>query len=171
MLHVTHKKTAAVAVTAVLALGGGGVAFAYFTSSGTGVGSAQVGTAASDVFILSTDGPTTPLLPGNGPQTFDVNVHNDSLQDTYVGTVYMSVMTGTGTDAATAAGTDIPGCDASWFTVTPSVAIDTVVPAGQTVSSTDLAVVAPTIAMPVADVNQDACQGALVGISFSTSGS
>ena len=172
MKRFTHKKAAAVAVTAVLVLGGGGIAYAYFTSGGSGTGSAEVGTSPSDAFTISAAGPYAALLPGNGPQSFDVRVANTTGLDSYIGTVYMGIATyGDSGDAATAAGDDIPGCLASWFTVTPSIDFDEVVPADGNVTSTGLGVDAPTIEMPAASVDQDPCQGASVGIAFSTTGS
>jgi hypothetical protein len=168
MRRLTHKKTVAVAVTAVLTLSGGGIAFAYFTSGGSGVGSAAVGSAPAGAFDITTTGPTDPVLPGNGPQTFDVQVANTTGQDEYVGTVYVSIATDTDNgDVTTADGIDIPDCLASWFTVTPSVDVDQVVAAGNAVTSGDT----PSIEMPAAPVDQDACQNAAVGINFTTTGS
>ena len=171
MKRLTHKKTAAVAVTAVLALGGGGIAFAYFTSTGSGTGSATVGAPPTDAFDITSSGPAAALLPGNDPQTFVVHVANTSDQSAYVSTVSMSVATFESTgDAATASGADIPGCSASWFTVSTSVDINAVVPALGSVDSASTGVGAATIEMPATDVNQDACHDASVGILFSTTG-
>ena len=164
MMRFTHKKTAAVAVTAVLALSGGGIAFAYFTAGGSGSGSANVGSAPTDAFSITSTGPSSPLLPGNPPQSFEVDVANTTGQAAYVGTVYMKVMTYQESgDAATAEGADIVGCTASWFSVTDSVDVDQVVPAHGSVSSTT-----PTIQMPAQSLNQDACKDASVGIAFTT---
>ena len=172
MMRITHKKkVGAAAVTAVLTLGGGGIAFAYFTSGGTGTGSAQVGSSPPDAFTITSTGPTTALVPGNGAQPFVVEVANTTGQDAYVSTVFLSVATfGDSGDAATAAGGDISGCSASWFAVTPSVTFDEVVPAGGNVTSAGLGSAAPTIEMPGSASDQDPCQGAAVGITFSTTG-
>ena len=50
---------AALVVATVLAVGAGGVAYAYFSSSGTGTGSAMVGSAAVHGFDVTTDGVAT----------------------------------------------------------------------------------------------------------------
>jgi len=170
MKRFTHKKAAVVAVSTLLALGGGGIAFAYFTSGGSGSGTAQVGATQGDAFTISTPGPQNYLFPGNGPQTFVIHVTNNTGQDAYVGTVYLSVATyGDTGDAATADGQDIPGCSASWFTVTPSYDIDHVVPADGSIDTSGDEAPAPSIEMPAANVDQDACQAASVGIAFTTS--
>ena len=168
MMRFTHKKTAAVAVTAVLALGGGGIAFAYFTAGGTGSGSAQVGSAPTNAFSMASDGPTNPVFPGNGPQSFTIQVTNTTAQAEYVGTVHMSirtdsesgdVMTGPG------AGTVVTGCLATWFTITPSVGVNQIVAARDTVSSDST----PALTMPAADTtDQNACQGVSIDMDFTT---
>ena len=170
MKRLFTKKVAAVAVTAGLVLGGGGIAFAYFTSNGGGSGSASVGSSGSNDFTITSDGPSTALLPGNGAQPFDFTATNTGSGNDYLGTVYLSVDTfDGGPDAATVDGVDIPGCDASWFTITPSFAVDSTVPSLGTISASDVvAVPQPTITMADSGTDQDACQGASVGIAFST---
>ena len=168
MMRITHKKTAAVAVTAVLALGGGGIACAYFTAGGSGSGSANVGSAPADAFSITSTGPTTPVLPDNEPQSFTIQVKNIKEQAEYVGTVYMSIRADTESgDVITGpgAGTVVAGCEADWFTVTPSVSVDQPVATGDTVSSDST----PALTMPVADgTNQDPCQGVSIDLDFST---
>jgi hypothetical protein len=166
MKRFTHKKkVAAFAITAVLAVGGGGIAFAYFTSGGSGVGSAQVGTLPVGAFDITSSGPGTPLVPGNGPQPFDVNIENTSGQSAYVGTVSMTINTNTATgDAETSAGDDITGCQANWFTVNGSFNANAEIAADS--SQTFSGVGNISMADDPID-NQDACQGAAVGIDFS----
>ncbi len=154
----------------MVAVGAGGVAFAYFSSDGSGTGSASVGSAAVHGFDVTTDGVASPVLPGGGPQGFDIDARNVTGQALFIGTVYLQVMTYAGTgDAATAAGADIPGCSASWFVVTPSWAFDQLIPGLTSVSSTASATPAPTLEMPAGLIDQNACQGADIGIDFSTS--
>lgn len=160
---------AALVVATVLAVGAGGVAYAYFSSSGTGTGSAMVGSAAVHGFDVTTDGVATSVLPGGGPEGFDIDAQNVTGQSLFIGTVYLEVMTFAGTgDAATSAGADIPGCSASWFVVTRSWAFDRLIPGLTAVSSTTSDTPAPTIEMPAGLIDQNACQGADVGIDFST---
>ncbi len=111
----------------------------------------------------------TPLLPGDPPDGFDVNVTNSTGQDLHVGTIHLQVMTfGNLGDAATSTGADIPGCLATWFSVPAAWVFDQTVPAHSTMSSTSIIPPPPTIAMATTDTDQDACQGASVGIEFST---
>jgi hypothetical protein len=169
MKRLTRKNLAAIAVTGALVLGGGGVAFAYFTSGGGGTGSADVGSTGASDFAVTTTGPTTALLPGDGGQPFDVSIHNTGDTTSHIGTVYLSIATyAATTDAATAAGADIPGCSASWFAVTPSIVVDHSVPVGSTMLASGLGLDLPTISLTETGTDQDACQGASVGIAFST---
>ena len=108
----------ALAVTAGLVAGGGGIAFAYFTDSGSGTGSAQVAGPRTDVFTIAQidngEGPTGDMLPGGDPQEIDFSVTNNSDSGEYLGVVGLTVMTNTSTgDAETANGTDISNCLAS----------------------------------------------------------
>lgn len=158
-----------VAAAATAAVAAGGVAYAYFTSGGTGTGTAQVGSAAVRGFDLTTDGVATSVLPGGGPQGFDIDARNVTGQSLYLGTVYLEVMTFSGTgDAATSAGADIPGCRADWFVVTSSWDVGRLVPGLSTLSSTTSGTPAPTVALPAAPLDQNACQGAEIGIGLST---
>lgn len=169
MKRLSGKHLVVVLVAAILVMGGSGVAYAYFSSGGNGTGTAHVGSAATQGFDVTTDGVGTPVLPGSGPQGFDIDVQNITGQALYIGTVYLQVMTFASTgDAATSSGSDIPGCSASWFTVSGSWAFNDLVPALGTASSTTMAPPPPTIAMPAGVVDQNACQGVSVGIKFST---
>jgi len=164
------RKVMMLALTAGLAFGAGGVAAAYFTSSGTGTGRAEVGTTTG-AFDLTTDGPATSLLPGDGPEAFDVAITNTSGADAHVGTVYEGVARyGDSGDAATQDGADIPGCLAVWFSVTPSVAVDELVAPGATVHASDGGRPLPTVTLSESATDQDACQGRSVGITFGTVG-
>ena len=160
------KKVAAIGIAAVMAVGGGS-AFAYFTSGGSGTGSAQVGTGPGNAFSFTSAGPATPLTPGTTSQPFDVSVTNTSDQAAFVGFVSMSIATYPGGDAATADGSDIPGCLASWFTVDPILNVDTTVGAGDTVTASGLGIDEPTISMTESGTDQNPCQDASIGINFS----
>jgi len=156
-----------VALTVVLTLGAGGIAFAWFVSTGSGSGMAIVGSSPSHAFVISAGNPTGPVLPGGGPQSFDVSVANTSAQDTGVTIVSISLAT-SGNDVATDVGTDIPGCLASWFSVTPSVVFDAMVPAHSSITASGRSLPLPDITMSEAGISQDACQGASIGVEFST---
>jgi len=167
MNHFMNKKVVAVALTAGLVFGSSGVAVAYFTSDGSGRGTASVGTTGATDFIINTDGIDGTLYPGAAALPFDVIAFNSGYGTEYLGSVSVAINTynNDGTiDAATAAGADIPGCLASWFTVTSTATIN------QSIASlgsyTLTGVGEPTIQLTEAGVNQDACQGHTVGIIF-----
>jgi len=168
MKRFTRKqKVAAAALIAVLAVGGGGIAFAYFTSGGSGTGSVPVGSGPTDAFTITTPGPTTPLLPGSDPETFDVSVTNTSGEAAYVGPVSISIPTESNGDAESG-GADLSGCQASWFTIDGTMNFNGVVGAGATVTASSLDDVLPTISMPSnLTTDQDACQGSSIDIAFS----
>ena len=161
------RTTELVLLTAVLTLAGGGMAYAWFVSTGTGSGLAIVGSSPSHAFVISADNPVGPVLPGSGPQAFDINVANTTSQDAAVTVVSISLAT-SGNDVATVTGADIPGCLAIWFGVTPTVTFDAMVPAHSSITASGRAVPLPDITMSEAGMSQDACQGASIGVEFST---
>ena len=71
-MHLTKKKMAALGLTLGVALGAGGIAAAYLSSTGTGTGSATVGTPKG---LEVTGGNVTTLLPGL-TKTATFKVHN-----------------------------------------------------------------------------------------------
>jgi hypothetical protein len=167
----TVIRTAAAASVVVLALGGGGVAYAFFSASGSGTGTANVGPGPVAILQITSNGPSTPLTPWDGSQPFDVSIHNNSLIDSGVGTISMSVSRFQNTgDAATPGGQDIVGCDANWFSVSPTLVVNQPVGAGVTVTAQGLGLVLPTVSMIPSASIQDACQGASVGIAFASDG-
>jgi hypothetical protein len=169
MTHHINRKLAAVVLTVGLVIGAGGVAYAYFTSGGSGSSTASVGTAGASDFTLSSAGPTGDLYPGSAPSPFDVSALNGGTTDEYIGTVYLSVASDPGTgDAETTGGVPIPDCLASWFTVTPSIALDQTVAPGDSVSTSGLDLTLPGIQMTESGTDQSACEGGTVLMDFST---
>ena len=72
----TKKRIVAVALSGAVILGAGGIAAAYFTSTGNGSGSGSVGNATKFVVSSSTSG--GPLYPGaaGSDQTVTVHIQN-----------------------------------------------------------------------------------------------
>jgi hypothetical protein len=150
----SSRTRAGVVAGTVLALIGGGLAIAYWTTSGTGTGTATAGTD-TPVTVTQT-GTTAGLVPGGAAQpiSFDVN-------STAPGQVVNGV-------AIAVTGTSDPGCTADDFTVTqPTIAAATALSVG----ATSFAAVdtEASIAMINRPVNQDACKGATVNLSFTVS--
>ena len=157
-IHITGKRRATVvAMTAVLVLVGG-LAFAYWTSSGSGTGTGSTGGGTE--FTVSDDGVTGPdLTPGGPNQTIAFTVHN----------------TGTGTQDLTSLTvivadengdpwvSDPVGCTAADYALgTPTITYDQI-PGGGSISGT------VTLTMNDLPSNQNACKGLDVPLYFTAS--
>lgn len=152
------RSIAALSVVAVLALAGG--AYAYFTSTGSNTGSVTVGSATP---FTVTPGTATgsSLLPGSGTQSISYTVTNPSSGNQKLTTTTAQVAS-SGLNV-TSGGTAVPGCLASWFTVTntPPAATDLAGGASTTGSL--------TVTMPDVNTNQNACQGVTPDITINAS--
>ena len=82
-----NSKKIAVAGGTILALTAGGVAVAYWTTSGsgTGAGSTEAGQATNKITFTQTA--LSPMFPGDSEQNLIVNVKNTGSQNAYVSTV------------------------------------------------------------------------------------
>jgi hypothetical protein len=144
-------------ILGVFALGGG--AYAYFTTSGSGTGSARVGTSTA----LTINATITPgvggIVPDGNPAGISFDVVNTGTSAQLVDTIHLESV-----DAFTDAGHTTPavGCDTSYFTVADVVSGETV-PAGTTT-------LAATGSLDFADsgTNQDACKLAYLVLTFSS---
>jgi hypothetical protein len=140
------RKRILVPVAAIAALAVAGIAVAYFTASGTGSGTASVGSAAG-VTISSVSFDNT-LYPG-GSTTVRFTINNSS-SDTAVQVDKVVADTSEGTNGISG----LPaGCDASDFSfgdVTVNASID----ASRSTDATG------TLRLANTSANQDACQGA-----------
>lgn len=163
MRRFTKKRAvAALCLIALLAVAGG--AYAYFTSTGTGTGNATVG--SSSPFTVTTGGPTGgPLYPGSGTETITIDVHNASSGNQNVSSVAASLTQDSNGDVYdTNTSTYVTGCQASWFTVTPSQTglPDDVAGGGDYNGSA-------TITMQDVNSSQDACQGVAPQVTVNAS--
>lgn len=154
------KRSSIIAVTAAATLiVGGGVAFAYWTSSGSGTAEAAVASSAGSLTVAQS-GTITGLYPGGTPQDVAVVVANPTDAAISFSDVVVTV---TGTEKP--AGTPNPGCTADDFEVTDTAYAGEVVSAGGDTG----AVVPKKIAMVETNRNQDACKGAVVKLSLAAS--
>jgi hypothetical protein len=85
------KKIIAAGATVALTLGLAGTAFAYFTASGTGTGSAPVGSAV--VFTVTQDGPAAAI----GTDTSTPNLYPDAKSGLATGPAFTAGMNAAGT--------------------------------------------------------------------------
>jgi len=159
-----NKKLLAASLTAVLTLTGGGVAMAWFTSSGSGTGTATIGSPGSTDFHIAGHAPSGDLFPGADALSFVFDVHNTGAGTERVGTVDITVPGASVTGYALDGGTAITGCMASWFSVTPSVAVNTTLAAGAWANG----VTGASISMTESGSDQSACQGHTIDLSFTT---
>ena len=158
---------------AVLGMAGG--AFAYFTGSGAGTGTASVGGTAT--WHVAKSGTSGTMFPGAGTSTVTFTVTNngtgyEGIDSASQVTPTINTVGGNGTNAGdvTSDSADVPGCLASWFT--PS--LGTASPA----YGTSVAPTTGTYSIPVNvtmsnavdgsgnGINQDACKGAAPDVTL-----
>jgi hypothetical protein len=151
------KRGIVVGATTV-ALVGGGVAYAYWTTSGSGTGSAATSAGAANLAIAQTS-TISNMYPGDGPQTIAGTVTNNASNSAYVAKVTVSITSVTQAQGAT--GT----CDASDYTLSsPDMAIGKDVAAGASTSFSGA-----TIQFNNKASNQDGCKGATVNLAYAAS--
>jgi hypothetical protein len=142
------------ALGCVAALTAAGAAIAYFTSSGSGTGTAAVG-SSSAVTLHATI--SSNLYPGSSSPV-SLTVDNPSSGAQRVGTVTLA---GISVDAGhSACSTTISGGNPD-FTM-PAVNVNKVFPSGNGQSVTP----SGTLTMNETGVNQDACQGATLTLQL-----
>jgi hypothetical protein len=155
-----RTKIAVGATLGAAVIGGGGMlAFAYFTSTGAGTGTAGVG--SSSPVTIAQVGSTSGLVPNGPPQTITYKVTNPAANGSeYVGQVTVSVASIA--NAGNATGTNVDACAPGLFTVAQGTAINTDLASGASATGT------ATISLPDDGKNQNNCQGATVNLSFSS---
>jgi hypothetical protein len=155
-----RKIAATIAITAILVGGGGAAAIAYWSTTGIGSGSAVTASATS--VSVNQTAPATNLVPGGAAVALSGTFNNTSS-----GPVNVTKVVGTIT------GTDKTGCLASDYTLSnagvatiPSTATPlSVVPGSPSVTAWS----GLTISMANTALNQDACKGATVSITYAVS--
>jgi hypothetical protein len=154
MKRITKRSSIIAVTAAATVLVTGGVAFAYWTTSGTGTAEAAVAGDAGTL-IVEQSGTISGLYPGGPAQDVSVIVTNDTDADLSFSDVTVAVT-----------GTDDPGCTALDFAFDDTAYTGEVVEA----NTSTLAIVPKQIRMinrPT--VNQDGCKNATVSLSLSAS--
>jgi hypothetical protein len=152
-----RKKRITFVLGAVLVLSGAGVAFAYWTSTGTGDGSAETGTSVA--FTIAADPAVGTIAPGGAGQTVDFTVTNPGPGALSLSNVAVTMASATGVAWVPPVGCDIADYTAS-VTTQP---IDGEIPVGEGVDGQ------VTVTLANTATNQDACQGQTVPLYFSVS--
>jgi hypothetical protein len=145
-------RAAYVVATMVAVLLVSSIAYAYFSSTGTGSGTASVGTAANNISVT---GSTTGALYPGGSVTVSFTASNPATFKQKLSTIQF-----TGVTAPPA------GCSATWFHMSDvNVAGEGVLNAG----ATNVALtVTGSLSMDESGTNQDACQNASLTLAFTT---
>jgi hypothetical protein len=112
------------------------------------------------------------LYPGGPAQPINFSITNPGTIPETVSSVTIAVASDAGTSPVEIesspgnTGTDVAGCYADWFTISPSpVTVSATIPAGGTVDWIGTA----TIALDQSSSNQNDCQGATIGLTFTSS--
>jgi hypothetical protein len=156
-MRFSKKALIATGTGAVVAMAIGGLALAYWTTSGNGSGSATTGTSSS--FVVTTDAATGgPLSPGGPSESVTIHVNNPSTGHQQLSTVHVTVANSNGS-----AWTSVAGCSAADYAVTDP-----------TFSAQDLAAGATydtsvTIAMNNLSSSQDGCKNVTVPLYVAAS--
>jgi hypothetical protein len=124
-------------------------AIAYFTGTGSGTGQANVGT--STPWGVTFTASTGTMYPGSGTSTVHYTVTNNGSGSQHLnGTTAAVANDGSGN--VTSSGTSVPGCLATWFSVTNHApAAATLASGGSTTGTAD-------VTMAESGTNQDACK-------------
>lgn len=155
MAKIAGRKKRIIVTTAVLATLGGGAAFAYWSSVGTGTGAAAAGTSVPFT-VVSQAATGGPLSPGGPSQTVSFTVTNPGSGVQNLTAVDVII------PANWSAGTTLP-CTAADFTVgTPSITKGDIQPSANVQGTV-------TVTMKNLATNQDSCKGVTVPLAFSAS--
>ena len=121
-----NKKVAAIGLAIGLAAGLGGAAFAYFTSTGAGNGTASVGTTGANIAVEGTSS-LVPLTPGGASATITFKAYNYALYNQEITNIHVtgvqacSVPFGTVSTTTYGSATAAPSCaDAGALATTDS---------------------------------------------------
>lgn len=153
------KKRVAVIAGSSVALIGGGLAFAYWTTGGSGTGTA--GTGTTNAITVNQTASSTTLVP-DGSTTLS----GDFTNTTNPGPVYITSITASIDAFSTQGDTNKPACTQADFELTtPTVTVGKDVPNGTNVSSWDGIV----LHMKNLATNQDNCKNYSVPLTYTAS--
>jgi hypothetical protein len=151
-----NKKTK-IAVLATALVIAGGAAFAYWTSAGSGSGTADTGTSVG-VTIVQTPVAADALFPGGAPVALSGTFTNTNTGPVYVAQVTVAV------DPAWTFGTGTPACTAGDFTLVQPTATNADVLANDTSTWGGASIVMINKA-----TNQDNCKNQTVPLLYTSS--
>jgi hypothetical protein len=149
----TRKSVVAAGTILLIAAGG---AYAYWTTTGSGTGSAANGTSVG--ITVNQTSVITGLYPGGPAVALSGNFNNTNPGAVYVGTVTAALVSVTGS-----VGT--PACTIADYTLaSPAATVNANIASGSGVG----AWTGPTIQLKNLATNQDACKNASVNLSYTS---
>ena len=154
MIKFTKKKIVAGAVVSIAVLGGSLAAYAYWTTTGSGTGTASTGTSSAITAVQTST--ISGLRPGGAAQTLSGNFTNTTNSG---GSVYVTTVTASISSVSGGAG----ACSASDYTLAnAAMSVGADIPAGTAQGSWSGA----TIQFNNTGSNQDGCKGATVNLAY-----
>jgi archaellin len=158
----SKKRFVLIASVVAAILVGSGVAFAYWSVTGTGTGTASTASSTSGVTVAGTT--VSGLYPGITAQAIPLTITNPNPGKVAINSVVTTIASVTTTAGGS---TVVPGCTAANFTVTnASFTAGTEISPGSNSFPTGNGA---TIAMLDTGVSQDACKGVFVNLTFALS--
>lgn len=149
----TKKRAVILGVVAAMAFSAAAVA--YFTTGGSGSGSATVGTSSS---ALITQTNTLAALYPTTSQAVNLNIKNTGSGSQFVNKVHLESITADTTHSTC----DVSSSGANAAFTMADVTVGETLAAGATTSKSG------SLAMNDTGVNQDSCQGATLTLTFSS---
>jgi hypothetical protein len=167
MFQILRKKRVSIPLAVVAVLAVGGIAYAYWTTTGSGTATGTTGT--NTALTITQDGTVTAMTPGSAAQAVNYTIANGASTPQYVTTVTIAVtgVTVTGSDPETAA----VGCSADDFSLVQPTAVGLDLPVGDTsftqvASTTYQNRLSGTVRMLNTTANQDGCKNTTVHFSM-----
>ena len=154
MRKIGKKKLIVGGIAAAVIAAGAGTALAYWTTSGSGTGSASTGT--SHAVTIDQVGTITNLTPGSPAQAVDFKITNPDTTNQFISSVVVSYTVTPATGNT---------CDADNFTLVQPNAIN----ADLTPGAHTYAPSGASLALKNLPTNQDGCKGATVNLAFNAS--
>jgi hypothetical protein len=170
MRKITKKQAAVVAAATVAAVGAGTVGYAYWSTTGSGTGTASTDSGAASLTFAQSQ--IAAMYPGDAAQSFSVTVTNTAGNSAYVGHVkaYLTVAQANGATGTCSAGDYKLGTTATNVAAAP----------GTAASAIDLNWTAQELAKTSghadatgyiqfndsSTANQDGCKGATVTVNY-----
>jgi hypothetical protein len=166
-MHSFARKSPAlfIALAVVLTLGAG-VAYAFWTSGGSGTGTASTGDTTTSVTVVQTSD-VSDLRPGGAPQELSGTFNNPAVN----GPVYVTAVTVSIGSVAKATDAVAGVCDATDYTLTnPVMTVNATVPTGADQGAWGVPADVATIQFnDKPTTNQDPCKGATVILTYVSS--